>query len=505
MPLLETAPQRLPHAAGVEDRAPPAGHWPLVVVLVLGALVRLLLISGFHGQPIYIADARDYDAIAVNLVQRGEFADVPGRLTSIRPPLYPAVVAGIYWITGSQNHTAVRLAQMVIGLMTTLVVYQLAKSMYSRRIALWAAAGVCFYPALVFQSNLLLTETLFTFLLCLFCLLIERSLITAHVGWLFAAGVVLGLAALTRSVLWLFPPFLVLFLFWALKRVQALHSRTPPAESDLQADAAAEPPLAFLHRAALALVPALAFCLVLAPWTVRNTLLHETFTTVDVMGGRNFMMGNYEYTSVFRSWATIDEARGERAWYRVLRAEHPEFPRLTQGQKDKLAMKRGLRFALAHPLLTAQRDVIKFLNFWQLDRAVVAGFAQGFWGPQAKPVVLGIGALMAGSYALVMVLAVFGFVMTRPAEVRLHWFLFLLLAFICGIHSAVFGHERYRLPLMPLAIVYASAAAVKWREIWQERTRWPFWLAAALCLILAVGWLCEVVVVEFDQIRSHLF
>lgn len=453
---------------------------PLTAVLLIGALVRLLLIVSFHGQPIFIADAREYNAIALNVCERGEFSVTPGQPTSIRPPLYPAFLAGTYRVMGGENQTAARVVQAVLGLLTALIVYHLAKAMYGAPAATWAAAGVCFYPSLVFTGNLLLTETLFTFWLCLFCWLIQRHLTTAGVGALFAAGAVLGLAALTRSVVWLFPPLLVLFLFWAAK------GRRGTA------------------RVTLALAPVLAFGLVIAPWAVRNTRLQKTFTIIDVMGGRNMMMGNYESTSLLRSWATIDEAQGARAWYRVLAAEHPDFPQLTQGQRDKLAMKRGLQFVFQHPGLTAQRDLIKFLNFWQLDRAIVAGFAQGFWGNQSRAVALAIGGLMAGAYVAVMLLAILGFVMTRPVDARMHWFLFLLVAFVCAAHTAVFGHERYRLPLMPLIIIYAAACVVNWREIWRQRTRFVSWFAAGLCLLLIASWVAELAFVEWPRIRNGL-
>jgi hypothetical protein len=49
--------------------------------------------------------------------------------------------------------------------------------------------------------------------------------------------------------------------------------------------------------------------------------------------------------------------------------------------------------------------------------------------------------------------------MTRPVDVRMHWFLLLLIAFVCAAHTAVFGHERYRLPLMPLMIIYGLPAS----------------------------------------------
>jgi 4-amino-4-deoxy-L-arabinose transferase-like glycosyltransferase len=205
-------------------------HRQLTTVLLIGAFVRLLLIVWFHGQPIFIADAKEYKAIALNVFERGEFAVTPGQPTSIRPPLYPVVMAGIYQLMGAENHTAVRAVQAVLGLLTTVIVYRLARAMYPGPVAIWAAVGVCFYPSLVFTGNLLLTETLFTFWLCLFCWLIQRYLTTAGVGVLLAAGAVLGLAALTRSVVWLFPPFLVLFLFWAARE------RRGTVEGDLGSD-----------------------------------------------------------------------------------------------------------------------------------------------------------------------------------------------------------------------------------------------------------------------------
>src|SRR6516162_7723954 len=69
--------------------------WPLVVIVGLGALVRLVLWWGSSGlQP--QNDELDYTTLAANLAGHGEFALSAGMPTSLRPPLYPAVVAGVY-------------------------------------------------------------------------------------------------------------------------------------------------------------------------------------------------------------------------------------------------------------------------------------------------------------------------------------------------------------------------------------------------------------------------
>ena len=39
-----------------------------------------------------------------------------------------------------------------------------------------------------------------------------------------------------------------------------------------------------------------------------------------------------------------------------------------------------------------------------------------------------------------------------------HLFLVSVIVFVCGVHTVVFGHERYHLPLMPFILLYAAAA-----------------------------------------------
>jgi 4-amino-4-deoxy-L-arabinose transferase-like glycosyltransferase len=437
----------------------------LSLVLAAGLILRLALLWRFDGMDPKVWDEGDYDQLAVNLVQYGEFGFEPGQPTSLRPPLYPAMVAGIYQVAGVRNYQAVRLVQIALGLATAVVVYLIGRSAYGARVGLIAAAICCFYPSLVGAANLVLTETLFTLLVCLFVLAMQRYLSSGNRLWLVNAGVTLGLAALTRSVLWLFPPLAFVYLLFLGRE------RT------------------WLSRLASAATLVLACGVTLAPWTIRNTLLQKTFTTVDVMGGRNVMMGNYEYTLEDRPWATI-ELQDQRAWYRVL-AQKQSLKGKTQGQIDKLAMRYAIDYVLAHPGQTIERSIAKFFHFWQLERELIAGAQRGLWGEFSTPAVLGMAAVILGAYMATMAAGIFGAWM-RPTEMRLHVLLLLLIAFVTGLHALAFGHSRYHLPLMPLAMLYAAAAIYQWRNIAGNWRSFRFAGAAACLLVLAVSWGLEI-------------
>jgi 4-amino-4-deoxy-L-arabinose transferase-like glycosyltransferase len=467
-----------PAAGGPATALPPSVPRALWWILLAGLVVRAMLWVWFLGEPLDVHDERDYNALAVHLVEQGRYTLDGEQLTSIRPPLYPAFVAAVYRVAGVENYPAVRAVQALLSLVAVWLLYLLGSEVYDRRTGLGAAGLFCFYPSLLGQNNLLLTEALFTFWLIAACLAAARFFRTESLAWLAGAGVLVGLASLTRAVLWLFPPVLALGLlvFWTV---------------------------GFRRRLAAAAVLLAAFAVTLAPWAVRNTRLHETFVPIDVMGGRNLMMGNYEHTPLHRAWDAIS-IQDDRAWYRVLEREHPGYKSLTQGQKDKVAMRRGLRFMAEHPALTLQRSAVKFFNFWQLERSFVAGMARGHFGDPARPVILGAAAVIFGSYALAVFSGVFGVIVRPPPSRAMYWTLLALIVYVCALHTLVFAHSRYHLPLIPVLLIFSAAAVLGWREIWAERCRWRFWAAALVCAVLAGSWVYEVIAVDLARFTEAM-
>ncbi len=424
--------------------------------------MRLVLWLQSAGYAPQIWDEKDYDNLAHNLVWHSEFSYDPGRPVSLRPPLYPFVVAGLYEVSGLENYQAVRAFQALLSLATMALVYLLGRESFSCGVGWWAAAFYGFYPSLLGYNNLILTEVLFTFFLVAACLALTRALARDSLAALAAAGALLGLATLTRSVLWLFPAVLGLFLLWAWRGT--------------------------LARRLLACVAlALPFALILTPWAVRNTRLERTLVVVDCMGGRNLMMGNYEYTPLYRSWDAIS-LKGEQAWYNVLKDADPEARDVTQGQLDKRALRYGLRFAAAHLELTALRGLVKFFDFWGLERELIAGAGQGVVGLRGLAALLILAALILGCYVLALFAGIFGMVLAPPPDRRLHLLFLLVMAYVCGMHTLVFGHSRYHLPLMPLVLLYAASLVVHAPDPAGSRHGAGFWLAAAACAFLAAGW-----------------
>ncbi len=444
----------------------------LVGILLVGAAARVLLLLWFWGEPPRAGDELEYHELGANLAERGEMV-LHGVPCTMRPPLYPLFVAGIYAVFGVGNYQAVRAGQAVVGLFTSLLVYFLGRELYDRRVGRWAAGLTSFYPPLLGHACLLYSETLFALWVVLLALSVVWALRTERVAPWAAPAVFLGAASLTRSILWLFPPVLGLFVLLAWRA--ALWRRL----------------------AATGLIFAV-FTATIAPWSIRCSRLEDTLVTIDVMGGRNLMMGNYEHTPTFRAWDAISVG-GEKAWYRVLKRKHPEFPTLTQGQRDKLALRYGLRYMLEHPAQTAARSTVKFFNFWQLERTLVAGLQRGWYGDPPTPIKLVLAAIIFGSYAAAMFAAVFGAVMCPPRDRRLLVFVLLLLAYVCGLHALVFAHSRYHLPLAPLELVLVAAAVVHGRSIRRRIGGPAFLLAVALCGVLLAGWVWEIALVDYPR------
>ncbi len=214
------------------------------------------------------------------------------------------------------------------------------------------------------------------------------------------------------------------------------------------------------------------------------------------MGGRNVMMGNYEYTPLDRSWATIQTQAGDHAWHRVLARHVPNYSQLTQGQIDKAAMRYGMAYFFQHPWESLARSTVKFFNFWQLEREVVAGLRQGLFGSVPLSVTLLAAAVVCGSYVIVIFSAIVGAAVTPPRLRSEHLLLLAWVAVPWAIHTVAFAHSRYHLPLIPILLVYSAAAFCFRATILERRHSWPLRFAGVACTLLAASWVREFIVLD---------
>lgn len=451
-----------------------AQHAILMGILGVGLFVRLIFLFQIGGTGFKIIDERDYYHLGSSLLSGLGFAWGPDRPTSMRAPLYPGFLAVIWAIVGERSLLAIRLFQVVISLANVVLLYHVGQRLFSKKVGLIAAAIFCFYPSFIAFNFLLLTEVLFTFLLTLFVfgyvVLVQTNKGKVALG----LGIVLGLAALTRSILWPFPLVLCPLMFFTLSGEKST-------------------------RLKLAGLLFLGYVIVITPWAVRNTNLQGVLTIVNSAGGMTLMMGNYENTPDNRPWDP-STMRGEKSIFANLKKQHPESSEWTVGQKEQWAKKQALAYMVEHPVVTFKRTIKKFGSFWGLERTILAGFNVGYYHPP-RWFVLMCTILIPLGFALVMIFGCLGLFLAVPEDRRVHWLLILLFLFVSGLHSVVFGHSRYHLPLMPLVGLYA-AAAISCRSWNQLR----FGMARAVgpvmaCGLLVFAWGREILVVEADRIR----
>jgi 4-amino-4-deoxy-L-arabinose transferase-like glycosyltransferase len=446
----------------VEVFAPGVRAWrnSLVTLLAIGLALRMVALAWTGGLGARIVDEQQYLVLATSLADGKGFATASGP-TSLRPPLYPAFVAAVWTVTGTRSLQAVRIAQFGLAVMLTLVIYGLTRDLFGTHAALWAAGIAWFYPSLLISNYLLLTEVLFSLLAACAVWACVRVFATQSSWAAVAAGVSLALAALTRSVVYPFPAlFALIVLLWA--------------------------PTPATRRVRLAALMMAAWAVVLTPWAVRNTSLQGVPVLVDTMGGMNLRMGNYEHTPLDRMWDAVSMS-GEKSWIIGLPAP-PQGSHWTEGQKERWARAQALAFIVNHPRLTLERSLVKFGDFWALERDFIAGVQQGLYHPPRAIAALLSTAIMV-SYPLVLFLALFGLAMLTRAHSPAAWMPIVLVVFVCALHSIVFGHPRYRLPLMPLLGVYAAPvlAAAPWRApLTKLPARWPVAAAGAFVLMWIV-------------------
>lgn len=444
--------------------------------LAFGLVLRLIVLAFSSDLGLVIFDERHFTQLASSLMHGYGFAWGPGDPTSLRPPAYPLLIAGIWSVTSEGNLQAIRAVQILLALLTTFAVYDLGRRLFDRTIGAVAASVVWLYPSLIYLNFTILTETLFTFFLVSFLMLAVMLVQRPALGIAVACGLALGLGALTRSVLWPLPLLLCPLLIALL-------------------------PGSFGRRALLSTAVFAGFAVVVVPWAVRNTRLQRVVTVVDTIGGMNLRMGNYEYTPEDRMWDAVS-LQGEKNWVHALTQEgHPAGASITEGQKEKWAQRKAVEYMLANPGTTARRAVIKFWDFWGLERSYVAGLQQGIYDP---PRWFGMmaGAAIVVTCVAVMIAGAIGLWVARP-DWRLHILMLVPIVVITGVHTIVFGHARYHKPLVPIVAIYAAAWLVeRSRRGLPKPSRAAMAGAVLTVVLLLAGWGRQALVVDGDRLRS---
>lgn len=452
-------------------------------MLLLALVLRLafLLLGGINAP--LTGDEVQYQQLAVNVASgRGFVQDnnpfFPGQtLYAWQAPLYPLALAVLYLLFGPHVLVA-KLFGLALGVGMVWLAYDLARRIFSdARAAWWAALFVAVYPGWLTTGHLLLSETLFAFLLLLSSDLVAATLthLVAYrdsdskgraqlLGLAAAAGLAWGAASLTRGTALYFALPLALWLalmFWRDVRGPDGKGTARPA------------PVSVLAPAAVLLVAAAA---VLAPWTARNYAVFGQFVLLETKGGVNFWLGNSPYTP---------DAFIRNVWKTGVR--DPMLAALPQDElsRDRTAYALGLAYIQREPLTFIAHIPVKFADFWGFERNLVdvaestrTGKSAG-WSSPAK---LSADVLSAAAYVLLVLLAIAG--LLRAPDDRWKLLFGGLILYFVALHLVVFADGRFHLPLIPFLALYGGWAVAQRAGGWRaDKARAAAWLGLAVVFV----------------------
>ena len=404
------------------------------VVLALSFALRMVFFYlNQRNNPVFanpIMDALYHDEWARGILGGTYTADD----VFFRGPLYPYLLAVFYKLSGSSIAFAV-FAQHVIGTLTAGLVFLLAREYFSPRVSLVAGVMAALYwPFVYFEGDLLIVTTIL-FLNTLALLLLARSVrLEGRRGWLLlaAAGIVFGLTALARPSILIFFPTLPLVLFWNHGRIQRQHRE-------------------WLARTA---VLAGAVAVVIAPVMVRNYVVGHSIVPIAASGGVNFYIGNNPASD--GSTAIVPGTRAD--WWggyhdAIEIAERDEGRKLKLAEVSDYYYSRGIEWIERHPGDSAAHFWKKFRVFWSGPERANNKFIYFFWG------LAGMRHVPLPGFWLITPLALLGAVLQWRRRRLLSALYLFVVTYMTGV-VLFFVNARFRLPVMPVLILFAAFAAV---------------------------------------------
>lgn len=380
-----------------------SGKFIIILIFLVALLPRLWVAVTSEIMPNY--DALGYDQNAQSIIS-GKGISAGGKPISHKPPFYPLFLAGVYYIFG-HSYLAVRIIQAVIGALSCLIIYSLAKDLLGRKIALISAVLSIFYPVFIKSTEHLLTECLFILLISLIGFYLLKIKKFNDLKNSVLLGFFMGISALTRANM-LFFPFFVLILgmagFFKIKeRVKYL----------------------------LLAVALTSFVITIAPWTIRNYIVHKAFIPIATQGGEVFYTSYNPPKGYLYGFTANDDVI---SFANKLGSEV---------EQNKFLIKYTFGTIKAKIRQIPRLELLKMLYFWSpFD-----------WEILSSPPGKGVYNFF---YAFFLPFSIAGIVILGK-RIKEHSELFIPVIFILLTTLIFYGSPRFRMPAEPFLIIFAAS------------------------------------------------
>jgi dolichyl-phosphate-mannose-protein mannosyltransferase len=404
----------------------------LLAVIVLGLALRVWAAArGYdvrHG-----SDADMYQRLAAHLHADGSF-ELPGSQSPYDfAPGVPYFAAAVYWFAGMVTPLTARIVMAVLATLVIPVVFLIGRRLGGPWAGLVGAALVAVYPPAIFYAGLLMGETLAMLTVASSILAFLWAADDGRSPWAWAVpGALLGLTAYLR------PEYLLLTALFALLALLVVAKRR-----------------GILPGVAAGGLLAVAFAVVILPWTLHVSNDVGRFTPVSTGGGKALFIGTYlpgdglhqgVKRSLYHRFRGSDLTNAELAQTPMtpllneVAKKYPDLPR--DSALQKIGRENLVKWSTGEPRAFADMLVGKMRHMWSgsgAPSATVAG---------------------AALHYLLLALGLAGLVLLA---VRRRWEALpigLLIGGISLLGGLLLAGTRRNVPVMPVLIALAGVTLV---------------------------------------------
>lgn len=376
----------------------------------------------------------EYETIANRLLagQGYSFEFLHTTYKSFNTPLFGFLCAGVYAVT-NHSHFAILVIQSFFTIALALVIFEIAKLIFSEGVGLLAGALVAFHPAFIYYDIFnLLPLSIDSFLIAAITLLLLKHKDKPTVMSMSFIGGLIGVATLSRGIIGALLPFVLVYLLLFARRLN------------------------LKKRVIMAMSVLCASLIVLAPWIVRNYVVHKQFVFISSSSGENLWRGN----NMRATGTSYDKHKNK-----ILDLWPEDFKEkvhsLTEMQQKKFFEDEALHFIRANPIAAATLYLKKVYYFWWFSPQSGITYPNSylavykyFYTILVSFFILGVGFAIASS---------------KRETMESSWILISVPLTICLAQSVFYVEGRHRWLIESIMMIFFSYGALRCWKLLNER------------------------------------
>lgn len=427
-------------------------RWIIIFLFSLSLLLRILHIYFIIPIPFFnhpVVDEKEHYEWALKIIDGDIFSIHKGAF--FRSPGYSYFLALLLLVTG-KNLFLVKVLQAILGSFSVLLIYKIADIKFGKKVALLSGIISACYPLFIYYNAMLLDTTFYIVLVLLILFFSIRMEEKASMLLVLLIGIFVALSCITRPNLLLFVPVHIIWMVVIL---------VSPAGYRNFFDE-------FKHKWKFVIIRIIIYLLpiitIIGLITLRNYLLEKEFYLIATNGDLNFYLANNPDTEY-----TLNLRPGLE-WEMFLQRPYVELgENISEKEMQLYWRKRALEYIKRYPFvffLDKLLNLYKFFDGYEYREIQMYDYYKNYSPIFRIPI----------SFYIISPLAMIGiaFSIKRFREMGL----FLLFLIVYAISVILFSvTSRYRLPAVPVLIMFASWTIIRLVDDIRKRDYYLFAIA----------------------------